>query len=51
MIMTRHPKTLTARGNLARWTREAGDAAATRDQCAALLPVRERASGRSTRPP
>ena len=40
-----HPHTLTARGNLARWTGEAGDAAGARDQFAALLPVRERVSG------
>ena len=40
-----HPDTLNARGNLARWTGEAGDAAAARDQFAALLPVRERVSG------
>jgi len=33
------------RGNLARWTGEAGDAAGARDQYAALLPVRERVSG------
>ena len=31
--------------NLARWTGEAGDAAAARDQFAALLPVRERVLG------
>jgi len=40
-----HPDTLSARGNLARWTGQAGDAAAARDQYAALLPVRERVSG------
>jgi len=34
-----HPDTLTARGNLAYWTGEAGDAAAAQDQYAALLPV------------
>ena len=39
-----HPDTLAARANLARWTGEAGDAAAARDQFAALLPVRERVS-------
>jgi hypothetical protein len=33
------------RGNLARWTGEAGDAAAARDQFAALLPVHEQALG------
>ena len=36
---------LTVRGNLARWTGEAGDAARARDQLAALLPARERVSG------
>ena len=40
-----HPDTLAARGNLARWTGEAGDAAGARDQFAALLPVRERVLG------
>jgi Tetratricopeptide repeat len=40
-----HPDTLTNRHELARWTGEAGDAAAARDQSAALLPVRERVSG------
>ena len=40
-----HPDTLAARGNLARWTGEAGDAAGARDRFAALLPVRERVSG------
>ena len=30
---------------LARWTGEAGDPAAARDQLAALLPIRERVSG------
>ena len=40
-----HPDTLAARGNLARWTGEAGDAAGARDQYAALLPVAERVSG------
>ena len=40
-----HPDTLPARGNLARWTGEAGDAAGARDQFAALLPVRERVLG------
>ena len=29
-----HPETLAARGNLARWTGQAGDAAGARDQCA-----------------
>ena len=37
-----HPDTLIARANLARWTGEAGDAAAARDQYAALLPIQER---------
>jgi hypothetical protein len=40
-----HPKTLSARANLAYWTGKAGDPAAARDQFAALLPVRERVSG------
>ena len=40
-----HPDTLLARGYLARWTGEAGDAAGARDQCAALLPVRARVFG------
>jgi hypothetical protein len=40
-----HPDTLTARASLAYWTGQAGDAAAARDQFAALLPVRERVSG------
>ena len=40
-----HRDTLSARGNLARWTGEAGDAAGARDRCAALLPVRERVLG------
>ena len=40
-----HPDTLAARGNLARWTGEAGDAAGARDQFAALLPVVERVLG------
>jgi hypothetical protein len=40
-----HWDTLAARANLAYWTGEAGDAAAARDQYAALLPVRERVSG------
>ena len=37
--------TLIARANLARWTGEAGDAAAARDRFAALLPVDERVFG------
>jgi Tetratricopeptide repeat len=40
-----HPATLTARANLARWTGQAGDAAAARDQYATLLPAVERVSG------
>ena len=40
-----HPDTLAAQANLARWTGEAGDPAAARDQYAALLPVRERVLG------
>ncbi len=42
----KHPDTLTNRHNLANFTGYAGDAAAARDQFAALLPVRERVSGR-----
>jgi len=37
--------TLVARGNLAHWTGQAGDAAGARDQYAALLPIQERALG------
>jgi hypothetical protein len=40
-----HPDTLVARRDLARWTGEAGDPAAARDQTAALLPVMERVLG------
>ena len=40
-----HPDTLSARKNLARWTGQAGDAAAARDQYAALLPIHERVLG------
>ena len=40
-----HPRTLTARHNLAHWTGKAGDAAGARDLFAALLPMRERVSG------
>ena len=40
-----HPDALTTRANLAGWTGEAGDAAAARDQYAALLPVRKRVLG------
>jgi hypothetical protein len=41
-----HPRALRARHYFAHWTGEAGDAAAARDQYAALLPARERVSGR-----
>jgi len=40
-----HPDTLRTRGNLARMTGEAGDAAGARDQLAALLPMLERVLG------
>jgi hypothetical protein len=40
-----HPDALAARGNLAYWTGEAGDAAGARDQIVALLPVFERVLG------
>jgi len=40
-----HPSTLAARRELARWTGEAGDAAAACDLLAALLPVEERVLG------
>jgi hypothetical protein len=40
-----HPHALRTRDNLARWTGEAGDAAAARDQLANLLPIRERVQG------
>ena len=40
-----HPDTLIARANLAAWTGEAGDAAAARDNYAAMLPVQERVLG------
>ena len=40
-----HPRTLTARHNLARFTGEVGDAAGARDQLAVLLPVDERVLG------
>ena len=42
-----HPDTLAARGNLADWTGEAGDAAGARDQFAALLPIVERVGPRT----
>ena len=40
-----HPRTLSARHDLAYWTGEAGDAAGARDQFAVLLPIRERVLG------
>jgi hypothetical protein len=40
-----HLDTLAARSQLAHWTGEAGDAAAARDQYAALLPIEERVLG------
>ena len=40
-----HPRTLTARANLASLTADAGDAVAARDQLTALLPVMERVYG------
>ena len=40
-----HPDTLVAHSNLDTWTGTAGDAAAARDQLAALLPIRERVQG------
>ncbi len=40
-----HPDTLTARGDLASFTGEAGDAAAARDQYTALLPALEQILG------
>jgi hypothetical protein len=40
-----HPRTLTARHNVAHWTGMAGDAATARDLFAGLLPVRDRVSG------
>ena len=39
LILEYHPDTLAARHALARWTEEAGDAAAARDQYAELLPL------------
>ena len=44
-LAAEHPDMLTARGNLAHWTGEAGDAAGARVQFAALVPVRERVLG------
>jgi Tetratricopeptide repeat len=40
-----HRDTLSARASLARWTGEAGDPAAARDQYTALLPTLERVQG------
>ncbi len=40
-----HPRTLSARHDLARWIGEAGDAAGARGQYAALLPIYERVRG------
>ena len=40
-----HPRTLSARHELAHWTGQAGDPAAARDQFADLLPIRERVLG------
>jgi hypothetical protein len=40
-----HPSTLATRAYHARWTGETGDAAAARDQFAALVPVWEGISG------
>ena len=40
-----HPRTLTARDELAYWTGLAGDPAAARDQYSVLLPVFERVLG------
>ena len=40
-----HPNTLIVRHGLAHWTGEAGNAAAARDQLAALLPITERVLG------
>ncbi|NAS20089.1 tetratricopeptide repeat protein [Herbidospora sp. NEAU-GS84] len=40
-----HPDTLLAQASLAYYTRQAGDAAAARDQLAALLPIHERVLG------
>ena len=40
-----HPNTLAARSHRAFWTGAAGDAAASRDQYAALVPIHERVLG------
>jgi hypothetical protein len=44
-----HPDALAARGEIARWTGEAGDAAGARDQYAVLLPIEERVLGAEDR--
>jgi hypothetical protein len=46
-----HPGTLTTRGDLARFTGEAGNTAGARGPYAALLPVYERVLGPGTRTP
>ena len=46
-----HPDTLAARASLAYWTGQAGDAAAARDQFAALLPWPSASSAPSTPTP
>ena len=45
VLAAEHPATLTARGDLARFTGWTGDAAGARDQYAALLPTVERVLG------
>ncbi|WP_396697365.1 LuxR C-terminal-related transcriptional regulator [Microbispora tritici] len=45
LLSPEHPDALATRSSLARWTGEAGDAAAARDQYAALLPIIERVHG------
>jgi Tetratricopeptide repeat len=40
-----HPQTLTARGNIAGWTGQSGDARGALELVTALLPVHERVSG------
>lgn len=40
-----HPETLIVRAGFARWTGEAGDTTAARDQYAALVPVCEKVLG------
>ena len=44
-----HPDTLADRGNLARWTGNAGNAARARDMFAVLLPIAERSLAPSIR--